>query len=135
MRPARPAMDCSGCADLYWQEPDRRRSIAPHTDTEGRKRAWVIALAGIRSLPVALDTLVVASALSTIRVHLHASVAQLEWTVNAYNLSFAVLLLTTAALGDRFGRRRFFAIGLGLFTLASVASALSTDVTSLIAAR
>src|SRR5258708_39900912 len=127
-------MDRGRRTDLLWQEHDRRRSMAPQTDTERRKRAWVVALTGIGSMMVALDTVVVATALSTIRVHLHASVSQLEWTVNAYNLSFAVLLLTTAALGDRFGRRRFFAIGLGLFTLASVASALSTDVTSLIAA-
>ena len=61
----------------------------------------------------ALDTLVVASALSTIRIDLGASVEGLEWTVNAYNLSFAVLLMTGAALGDRYGRRRFYAVGLG----------------------
>ena len=67
----------------------------------------------------ALDTLVVAIALSTIRTDLDVSVAQLEWTVNAYNLSFAVLLMTAAALGDRFGRRRFYAAGVALFTLAS----------------
>ena len=60
---------------------------------------------------VALDTLVVSTALSTIRVELDASIAALEWTVNAYNLSFAVLLMTGAALGDRFGRRRVFAPG------------------------
>ena len=66
---------------------------------------WVIALTGIGSLMAALDTLVVSTALSTIRVDLGASVEQLEWTVNAYNLSFAVLLITGAALGDRYGRR------------------------------
>ena len=89
-----------------------------------RKRAWVVALTGVGSLMAALDTLVVAIALSTIRTDLDASVAQLEWTVNAYNLSFAVLLMTAAALGDRFGRRRFYAAGLALFTLASAACAL-----------
>ncbi|MHB8233100.1 MAG: DHA2 family efflux MFS transporter permease subunit [Solirubrobacteraceae bacterium] len=83
----------------------------------------------------ALDTLVVSTALSTIRVHLHASVEQLEWTVNAYNLSFAVLLITAAALGDRFGRRSLYAAGLGLFAAASAACALAPDVGSLIAAR
>ena len=81
-----------------------------------RKRAWVVALTGVGSLMAALDTLVVAIALSTIRTDLDASVAQLEWTVNAYNLSFAVLLMTAAALGDRFGRRRFYAAGVALFT-------------------
>jgi EmrB/QacA subfamily drug resistance transporter len=83
----------------------------------------------------ALDTLVVSTALSTIRLHLHASVEQLEWTVNAYNLSFAVLLITAAALGDRFGRRNLYATGLGLFAAASAACALAPDVGWLIAAR
>ena len=70
----------------------------------------------------ALDTLVVSTALSTIRLDLGASIEELEWTVNAYNLSFAVLLVTGAALGDRFGRRRLFAVGLGVFAAASAAS-------------
>src|SRR5665809_13338 len=83
----------------------------------------------------ALDTLVVAAALSTIRLDLDASVAQLEWTVNAYNLSFAVLLVTGAALGDRFGRRRFYAAGLTFFAIASAACALAPDAGFLIAAR
>ena len=73
----------------------------------------------------ALDTLVVTTALTTIRLDLGASIEQLEWTVNAYNLSFAVLLMTAAALGDRFGRRSVFAVGLGLFALASAACALA----------
>jgi EmrB/QacA subfamily drug resistance transporter len=84
---------------------------------------------------VALDALVVTTALSTIRVDLGASIEQLEWTVNAYNLSFAVLLMTAAALGDRIGRRRMFAAGLGLFVAASAACALAPDVGWLIAAR
>jgi EmrB/QacA subfamily drug resistance transporter len=96
---------------------------------------WVVALTGIGSLMAALDTLVVSTALSTIRVHLGASIGQLEWTVNAYNLSFAVLLITGAALGDRFGRRRMYASGLGLFALASAACALAPNVAWLIAAR
>ena len=70
---------------------------------------WVVALTGIGSLMAALDTLVVSTALTTLRADLGASVQQLEWTVNAYNLTFAVLLITAAALGDRFGRRRLFA--------------------------
>ena len=95
----------------------------------------VVALTGIGSLMAALDTLVVATSLSTIRLDLHTSVEQLEWTVNSYNLSFAVLLITGAALGDRFGRRKLYALGLGLFTAASAASALAPDVGTLIAAR
>jgi len=96
---------------------------------------WVVVLTGLGSLMAALDTLVVSTALSTIRLDLGASVEQLEWTVNAYNLSFAVLLLTGAALGDRFGRRKLYATGLALFAVASAACALAPDVGWLIAAR
>jgi EmrB/QacA subfamily drug resistance transporter len=106
-----------------------------HTFPIGRKRTWLVVLTGIASMMAALDTVVVATALSTIRTGLHASVGQLEWTVNAYNLSFAVLLMPAAAIGDRFGRRRMFAVGLGLFSAASAACALSPDVGFLIAAR
>jgi EmrB/QacA subfamily drug resistance transporter len=96
---------------------------------------WVVVLTGIGSMMAAIDTLVVSTALSTIRVDLDASIEQLEWTVNAYNLSFAVLLVTGAALGDRFGRRRLYAVGLGLFAAASAVAALAPDVGWLIAAR
>ena len=96
---------------------------------------WVIALTAIGSLMAALDTLVVATALSTIRVDLGASVEALEWTVNAYNLSFAVLLITATALGDRYGRRNLYAAGLGLFAFASALCALAPDAGTLIAAR
>jgi EmrB/QacA subfamily drug resistance transporter len=103
----------------------------------GKKTAtgWVVVLTAIGSVMAALDTLVVSTALSTIRIDLGASVEQLEWTVNAYNLSFAVLLITAAALGDRYGRRAFYAIGLGLFAGASAAVALAPTVGWLIAAR
>jgi EmrB/QacA subfamily drug resistance transporter len=106
--------------------------------TQTSKRAatgWVVALTAIGSLMAALDTLVVSTSLSTIRLDLGASIEDLEWTVNAYNLSFAVLLITAAALGDRYGRRSFYAIGLGLFAAASAASALAPSVGFLIAAR
>ncbi len=96
---------------------------------------WIVALTGIGSLMAALDTLVVATALTTIRADLRASVEQLEWTVNAYNLSFAVLLIPAAGLGDRFGRRNGFATGLVVFALASAACALAPNVETLIAAR
>jgi EmrB/QacA subfamily drug resistance transporter len=100
-----------------------------------RPQRWILVLAALAAFMTALDTLVVTTALSTIHRDLGASVAQLEWTVNAYNLSFAVLLMTAAALGDRFGRRRLFVGGIGLFALASAACALAPDVGALIAAR
>jgi EmrB/QacA subfamily drug resistance transporter len=99
------------------------------------KKGWVVVLTGLASMMAALDTVVVATALSTVRSALHASVGELEWTVNSYNLSFAVLLMTAAALGDRFGRRRMFVAGLALFSAASAACALSSSVGMLIAAR
>src|SRR5215203_5789911 len=107
---------------------DRKaRSQMSSGSTQTSKRTatgWVVALTAIGSLMAALDTLVVSTSLSTIRVDLGASIEDLEWTVNAYNLSFAVLLITAAALGDRYGRRAFYAIGLGLFAAASAAAAL-----------
>jgi EmrB/QacA subfamily drug resistance transporter len=96
---------------------------------------WTLVLAGLGVFMTCLDNLVVATALPVLRVDLHASLQSLEWTVNAYVLSFACLLLTGAALGDRFGRRRMFAIGVSIFTAASAAAALSPSAGALIAAR
>jgi len=96
---------------------------------------WVVVLTAIGSLMAALDTLVVATALSTIRLDFGASVEQLEWTVNSYNLTFAVLLITAAAVGDRYGRRKLYAAGLALFTVASAACALAPGIGWLIAGR
>src|SRR3954469_25786093 len=104
------------------------------TNTKSMTR-WVVVLTAIGSLMAALDTLVVSTALSTIRLDLGASVEQLEWTVNSYSLSFAVLLMTGAALGERFGRRRMFVAGLGLFVAASALCALAPSMGWLIAAR
>jgi EmrB/QacA subfamily drug resistance transporter len=98
-------------------------------------QVWVLALTSVASFMVALDTQVVATALPVIRVQLHASLAALEWTVNAYTLTFAVLLLTGAALGERLGRRRMLAVGTGLFTAASAACALAPNAGALVAAR
>jgi EmrB/QacA subfamily drug resistance transporter len=103
--------------------------------SEGAMKAWVLALVSVASFMVFLDAMVVTTALSTIRRDLNASLEALEWTVNAYNLSFAVLLLTGAALGDRLGRRRMFAAGLALFVVASAACALAGSAGWLIAAR
>jgi EmrB/QacA subfamily drug resistance transporter len=96
---------------------------------------WVLAVTGLASFLVALDALVVSTALPAIRVDLHASLAQLGWSINAYVLTFAVLLMTASALGDRFGRRRLFASGLALFAAASVGCALAPSVGWLIASR
>ena len=106
---------------------------------EGKRLApgqgWVLALTSLASFMVSLDTQVVATALPVIRVRLHASLGALEWTVNAYTLTFAVLLLTGAALGERLGRRRMLAVGTGLFTAASAACALAPNAGALVAAR
>jgi EmrB/QacA subfamily drug resistance transporter len=97
--------------------------------------AWTVVLASLGVFMTALDTLVVTTALPVMRVDLGGSLSDLEWTVNAYNLAFACALLTGAALGDRFGRRRMFTIGIGAFTAASAAAALAPSVGALIAAR
>lgn len=95
----------------------------------------MLGLASIGSAMVALDALVVAAALTTIRRDFDASIQQLDWTVTAYTLSFAMLMMTAAVIGDRWGRRRTYAAGLGVFTLASAACALAPSVPFLIAAR
>ncbi|HEX3788101.1 MAG TPA: MFS transporter [Pseudonocardiaceae bacterium] len=96
---------------------------------------WVLGLTAVATLMVMLDMLVVTTALTTIRVDLGASIEELEWTINAYVLTFAVLLLTATALGDRFGRRRLLAVGLIVFTIASAACALAPGIGWLIVAR
>jgi len=96
---------------------------------------WTFAITSVALFMVSLDNLVVTTALPVIRADLGASLEQLEWTVNAYTLTFAVLLLTGAALGDRFGRRRMFALGLGVFTFGSGAAALAPSVEALNVAR
>src|SRR5438876_1814348 len=83
---------------------------------------WTFAITSVALFMTTLDNLVVTTALPVIREDLHAGLSGLEWTVNAYTLTFAVLLITGAALGDRFGRRRLFVIGLGIVTHASAAA-------------
>src|SRR4051795_4523941 len=96
---------------------------------------WTFAITSAALFMVTLDNLVVTTALPVIRVDLHAGLSGLEWTVNAYTLTFAVLLLTGAALGDRFGRRLVFTIGISIFTVASAAAALAPSIGALDAAR
>jgi EmrB/QacA subfamily drug resistance transporter len=103
--------------------------------TETRSRGWTLALVSIGLFMVVLDNLVVNVALPSIHRDLGASIQALEWTVNAYVLAYAVLLLTGAALGDRFGRKRMFMAGIALFTLSSAAAALAPSTDLLIAAR
>jgi EmrB/QacA subfamily drug resistance transporter len=100
-----------------------------------RRARWTLAITSVALFMTTLDNLVVSTALPSIRHSLNASIESLEWTVNAYTLSFAVLLLTGAALGDRFGRRRMFVIGVGAFTFSSAAAALAPTTDALVAAR
>src|SRR5581483_1041570 len=99
------------------------------------KAMWAFTVSSLAVFMVTLDNLVVTTALPVIRRDLHAGLGSLEWTVNAYTLTFAVLLLTGAALGDRFGRRRVLSIGLAIFTLASAAAALAPSIGALDVAR
>ena len=99
------------------------------------RRRWTLAIVSIALFMVVLDNLVVSVALPSIHRQLGASIQALEWTVNAYTLAYAVLLLTGAALGDRFGRKRMFIAGVTVFTTASAAAALAPTTGLLIAAR
>src|SRR6201987_2099922 len=96
---------------------------------------WTFAITSLALFAFTLDRLVVAIALPAIRTDLGAQAADLEWTVNAYTLSFAALLLTGGALGDRFGRRRMFTIGMAVFTAGSAGAALAPTIGTLVAAR
>jgi EmrB/QacA subfamily drug resistance transporter len=101
-----------------------------------RSRAlWTFAVTSLALFMTTLDNLVVTTALPTVQRDLHASISGLEWTVNAYTLTFAVLLLTGAALGDRFGRKRLFLIGLTVFTAGSAAAAVSSSIDMLVWSR
>ncbi len=103
--------------------------------SKSRRNGWVLGIVSVALFMVVLDNLVVSVALPTIHRDLGASIQSLEWTVNAYVLTYAVLLLTGAALGDRFGRRRMFLVGLSVFTAASAAAALAPTTGLLVAAR
>jgi EmrB/QacA subfamily drug resistance transporter len=99
------------------------------------RSGWTLAIVSVALFMTALDNLVVGIALPSIRAELGGSLESLEWTVNAYTLAFAVFLLTGAALGDRFGRKRMFVAGLALFTASSAAAAVVGSIDGLIAAR
>jgi EmrB/QacA subfamily drug resistance transporter len=120
-------------------ESPRGRAARSDTAPEGSRgrggAVWAVIITGLALFMASLDNLVVTTALPVIRVHLHAGLAGLEWTVNAYTLTFAVLLLSAAAVGERFGRRRVFIIGVAIFTAASAVAALAPSIGVLVAAR
>jgi EmrB/QacA subfamily drug resistance transporter len=120
--------------------PARAGAARPTASGVDRRSAsgravWAVAVTSLALFMVTLDNLVVTTALPVIKRSLHAGLGGLEWTVNAYTLTFAVLLLTGAALGDRFGRRRMFLVGLVMFTVASAAAAVSPSIGWLVTAR
>jgi MFS family permease len=96
---------------------------------------WVLALTSIASFMIAVDVLVVAMALDQIGREFGTQVEALQWTINAYALTFAVLLMTASVAGDRYGRRRIFVLGLVIFAAASAGCALATTIAALITAR
>jgi EmrB/QacA subfamily drug resistance transporter len=104
-------------------------------DSTKRSLGWVLGLTSLPFFMVVLDSLIVITALPRMQQDLHVGLPTLQWTVNAYGIAFAAGIITAAALGDRFGRRRVFVLGLALFTLASAACALAPDASLLIAAR
>src|SRR6202050_2864087 len=130
-----------GCPRCLNQQQATNAELGGHVNTASKQDAvtraqgWALALAWVESFMVVLDLLVVATPRTTIRRDLGASIGELEWTVNAYTLTLAVLLMTAAAVGDRFGRRRVFAAGLGVFAVGSAACALAPGAGALIAAR
>lgn len=107
----------------------------PDSATSARSMWWALVITSVAGFMAALDNLVVTTALPSIREDLGGALDDLEWTVSAYTLTFAVLLMFGAALGDRFGRRRLFLVGLTVFTGASAAAAMAPSIGALIAAR
>jgi EmrB/QacA subfamily drug resistance transporter len=110
-------------------------TTTPSSGSTRPRTGWTLALVSAALFMVTLDNLVVTTALPRIRLDLGATLSGLEWIVNAYTLTFAVLLMTGAALGDRFGRRRVLTIGLGIFTGASAVAAVAPNTSILVAAR
>jgi len=107
------------------------------SDTAETKRrlGWVVALTSTAYFMVVLDSVVVITALPRMQRDLHVSLSSLQWTLNAYGIAFAAGIITAAALGDRFGRRKVFTAGLALFTVASIVCAVAPSLSDLIVAR
>src|ERR1700733_13872005 len=108
--------------------PETTHTARPHL-------GWVLALTSTAYFMVILDSVVVITALPRMQRDLHVGLASLQWTLTAYNIAFAAGIITAAAAGDRFGRRKTFNFGLALFTAASAACALAPDAPALIVAR
>jgi len=106
-----------------------------YTSPQSRRLGWVVGLTSTAHFMVVLDALVVITALARMQRDLHVGLSSLQWTINAYGIAFAAGIITAAALGDRFGRRRVFKTGLALFTLASAACALVPGGSEMIVAR
>ncbi|MEU5160733.1 DHA2 family efflux MFS transporter permease subunit [Streptomyces sp. NPDC020875] len=115
--------------------PKTKDRTARQRPQDPRTARWTLIVTSVAGFMAALDNLVVTTALPAIRDDLGGGLADLEWTVSAYTLTFAVLLMLGAALGDRFGRRRLFITGIGVFTVASAAAAVAPGIEALIAAR
>lgn len=111
--------------------------MSTRTDAASRplRPGWTLALVSVCAFLTSLDVMVVVTALPTMRTELNASLADLEWTINAYNLAFSCLMLTGAALGDRYGRMRVYVAGLAVFTVSSAMAAMASSVEVLIVAR
>src|SRR5919197_568224 len=110
-------------------------AVAQPREAMSPKARWALAITSTAVFMVTLDNLVGTTAIPVLREDLHASLGGLQWTVNASTLTFAVLLLTGAALGDRFGRRRLLVTGIAIFTVASAAAALAPSILALDVAR
>src|ERR1700757_3414763 len=108
--------------------PDTARAAGP-------RLGWVLGLTSTAYFMVVLDSVVVITALPRMQRDLHVGLASLQWTLTAYNIAFAAGIITAAAAGDRFGRRKVFSFGLVVFTVASAVCALAPNVNALIAAR
>ncbi|WP_222721217.1 MFS transporter, partial [Actinomadura sp. HBU206391] len=110
-------------------------SVESRTADRPLRSGWALGLVSVCAFLTALDVMVIVTALPTLRVELGASLADLEWTINAYTLAFACVLPIGAALGDRFGRRRMYVVGLAVFTVASVVAASATTIEILVIGR
>jgi EmrB/QacA subfamily drug resistance transporter len=102
---------------------------------EENKKWWTLAAVAFGLFMIMLDNTIVNVALPSIQRSLHMSISSLEWIVTAYALTFAALLITGGKLGDLYGRRKMFILGLAIFTLSSLACGLSPNAGFLIGAR
>jgi EmrB/QacA subfamily drug resistance transporter len=132
------APGCSSKLSIRPEEAARSEGVELMTNVRtaaSTRLRWVLGLTSTAYFMVVLDALVVITALPQMQRDLHADLASLQWTVNSYGIAFAAGIITAAALGDRFGRRRVFTVGLALFTVSSAACALAPGITELIVAR